>query len=72
MASRLLSQGQARSAVTRANLLLPFFGGRLFVRREDLLNPDLMSEVILLAAGLLVFAILLLIFLEAVTHPALV
>jgi hypothetical protein len=58
--------------VTRANLLLQFFGGRIFVRREDLLNPDLISEVILLAAGVLVFVILLLILVVAVTHPALV
>ena len=42
------------------------------MRREDLLNPDLMSEVILLAAGVLVFVILLLMLVEAVTHPALV
>ena len=42
------------------------------MRREDLLNSDLMSEVILLAAGVLVFVILLLILVEAVTHPALV
>jgi len=42
------------------------------VRREDLLNPDLMSEVILLAAGVLVFVILLLILVVALTHPALV
>jgi hypothetical protein len=43
-----------------------------FVRREDLLNPDLMSEVILLAAGVLLFVILLLIVVAAVTHPALI
>lgn len=42
------------------------------MRREDLLNPDLMSEVILLAAGVLVFVILLLILVVALTHPALV
>ena len=42
------------------------------MRREDLLNPDLISELILLAAGVLVFVILLLILVEAVTHPALV
>ena len=42
------------------------------MRREVLLNPDLMSELILLAAGVLGFVILLLILVEAVTHPALV
>ena len=42
------------------------------MRREDLLNPDLMSEVILLAAGVLLFVILLLMLVEAVTHPTLI
>ena len=42
------------------------------MRREDLLNPDLISELILLAAGVLVFVILLLIFVVAVTHPTLI
>jgi hypothetical protein len=55
--------------VTRANLLLQFFGGDL-VRREDLLKPDSMSEVILLVAGVLVFVILLLILVVAVTQPS--
>jgi hypothetical protein len=40
------------------------------VRREDLLKPDFMSEVILLVAGALVFAILLLILFLAVTQPS--
>jgi hypothetical protein len=33
----------------------------VFLRRADLLKPDVMSEVILLGAGALVFAILVLI-----------
>jgi hypothetical protein len=71
MASRLLSQDTGvQGAVTRADLRT--VGGQFFVRREDLLNPDLMSEVILLAAGVLVFVILLLILVVALTHPALV
>lgn len=37
------------------------------MRREDLLNPDLMSEVIVLAAGVLVFVIWLLILVAALT-----
>jgi len=40
------------------------------VRREDLLKPDSMSEVILLVAGVLVFVILLLILVVAVTQPS--
>jgi hypothetical protein len=45
----------------------------MFVRREDLPKPDLMSEVILLGFGALIFAILLLILVAALMHaPALV
>jgi hypothetical protein len=55
--------------VIRANLLLQLFGGDL-VRREDLLKPDSVSEVILLVAGVLVFVILLLILVVAVTQPS--
>ena len=40
------------------------------MRREDLLKPDSMSEVILLVAGVLVFVILLLILVVAVTQPS--
>ena len=44
-----------------------------FVRREDLLKPDLMSGVILLVFGALIFGILLLILVAAWTQaPALV
>ena len=39
-----------------------------FVRREDLLKPDLMSEVILLGFGALIFGILLLILVAAWTE----
>jgi hypothetical protein len=42
------------------------------VRREDLLKPDVMSEVILIGVGALIFVILLLILLAAWTQaPAL-
>jgi hypothetical protein len=40
------------------------------VRREDLLKPDSISEVILLVAGVLVFVILLLILVVALTQPS--
>ena len=42
--------------------------GGEFVRREDLLKPDVMSEVILLGFGALIFAILLLILVAAWTQ----
>ena len=38
------------------------------MRREDLLKPDLMSEVLLLGAGILVFVILLLILFLTLTQ----
>jgi hypothetical protein len=38
------------------------------VRREDLLKPDVMSEVILLGAGVLVCAILILILVVVLTQ----
>ena len=40
------------------------------MRREDLLKPDLMSEVILVGAGALVFAILIVILLVVLTASA--
>jgi hypothetical protein len=40
------------------------------VRRDDLLKPDVMSEVILLGAGALVFAILILILFVVLTKAA--
>jgi hypothetical protein len=40
------------------------------MRREDLLKPDSISEVILLVAGVLVFAILLLILMVALTQSS--
>jgi hypothetical protein len=39
-----------------------------FVRSEDLLKPDVMSEAILLGAGVLVFAILILLLVVALTQ----
>ena len=38
-----------------------------FLRRADLLKPDVMSEVILLGAGALLFAILVLILIVVLT-----
>jgi hypothetical protein len=40
------------------------------VRREELLKPDSISEVILLVAGVLIFVILLLILVVALTQPS--
>lgn len=40
------------------------------VRREDLLKPDAMSEVILLGAGALVFVILVLILVAVLTRSS--
>ena len=51
--------------MTRAHLPSRLSEG--FVRRADLLKPDVMSEVILLAAGALVFAILVLILVVVLT-----
>jgi hypothetical protein len=42
--------------------------GRVSVRREDLLKPDLICEVILLGAGAVLFMILLLILFAAITQ----
>ena len=41
-----------------------------FVRRDDLLKPDVMSEVILLGAGALVLTILILILFIVLTKAA--
>ncbi len=56
-------------AVTRAHLPrhLP---GRCSLRRDDLLKPDVMSEVILLGMGALVFAILILILIVVLTQAS--
>ena len=40
------------------------------MRRDDLLKPDVMSEVILLGAGALVFAILILILIVVLTQAS--
>jgi hypothetical protein len=40
------------------------------VRREDLLKPDLMSEILLLGAGILVFVILILILVLVLTRAS--
>jgi hypothetical protein len=55
--------------VTRANLPCNLSGG-YFVRREDLLKPDVMSEIILLGAGALIFVILMLILVVVLTESA--
>jgi hypothetical protein len=47
---------------------LPSSSRRVFLRRADLLKPDLISEVILLAAGALVFMILVLILIVVLTQ----
>jgi hypothetical protein len=57
-------------AVTRAHLPSKSLPGGAFVRRDDLLKPDVMSEVILLGAGVLVFAILILILVVALTQTS--
>jgi hypothetical protein len=50
--------------VTRAYLSLQFLWG-WFLRRDDLLKPDVMSEAILLGACALVFAVLILVVIVA-------
>ncbi len=40
------------------------------MRREDLLKPDVMSEIILLGAGALIFVILVLILIVVLTESA--
>jgi len=59
-----------REAVTRANLPFRFFAGSRFVRRQDLLKPDIVSELILLGAGTLIFLILILILVVALTQAS--
>jgi hypothetical protein len=54
-------------AVTRADLSYNFPWGPL-VRRHDLLKADVMSEVILVAIGAVLFAILVLVFITALTR----
>ena len=56
-------------AVTRAHLPL-HLPGRCFLRRDDLLKPDVMSEVIVLGMGALVFAILILILIVVLTQAS--
>jgi hypothetical protein len=55
--------------VTRVYLPLQTFK-EVFLRRADLLKPDVMSEVILLGAGALVFAILILILIVVLTQAS--
>jgi hypothetical protein len=56
-------------AVTRANLPFDLSRGG-FMRSQDLLKPDVMSEVILMGAGGLVFAILILILIVVLTQAS--
>jgi hypothetical protein len=51
--------------VTRTHL--PSSLSEVFLRRADLLKPDVMSEIILLGAGALVFAILILVLIVILT-----
>jgi hypothetical protein len=67
MASKLRLYFQARSG--DACLPPPSFR-EVFLRRADLLKPDVMSEVILLGAGALVFAILVLILIVVLTQAS--
>ena len=53
--------------MTRAHLPLQSFR-EVFLRRADLLKPDVMSEVILLGAGALVIVILILILVVVLTR----
>jgi hypothetical protein len=39
-----------------------------YMHREDLMNPDLLSEIVLLGSGALLFVFLLLIVLTAITR----
>ena len=59
---------QARSGDSCSPPLQSF--GRIFLRRADLLKPDVMSEVILIGAGALVFAILVLILIVVLTQAS--
>lgn len=45
------------------------FSGRCFLRRDEFLKPDAMSEVILLGAGALVLAVLMVILVVVLTKP---
>jgi hypothetical protein len=56
-------------AVTRAHLPLQSFR-EVFLRRADLLKPDVVSEVILIGAGALVLLILILILFVVLTHTS--
>jgi hypothetical protein len=59
--------------VERIGAYLPSSLSGGFLRRDDLLKPDVTSEVILLGAGALVFAILVLILIVVLTQaPALI
>jgi hypothetical protein len=55
--------------VTRAYLLLQI-PLEAALRRDDLLKPDVMSEAILLGAGVLVFTILILILIIVLTQAS--
>jgi hypothetical protein len=55
-------------AVTRAHL--PSSISEVFLRRADLLKPDVMSQVILLGAGALMVAILVLILIVVLTQAS--
>ena len=66
MASKMRFYVQARSGDSCSPPLQLFW--RLFLRRADLLKPDVMSEVILFGAGMLMFAILILILIIVLTQ----
>ncbi len=56
-------------AVTRVYLPLQSFREG-FLRRDDLLKPDVVSELILIGVGTLVFAILILILVAVLTQTS--
>jgi hypothetical protein len=64
----MLSYFEARSGDSCSPPLQSFEEGGL--RRDDFLKPDAMSEVILLGAGALVFAILILILIVVLTQAS--
>ena len=49
---------------------LPRQGERTDIRREDLMNPDLLSEIVMLGSAALIVLALLLMVAAALTQPA--
>jgi hypothetical protein len=68
VASKVRFYLQARSGYSV--LTSPPAFREVFLRRADLLKPDVISEVILLGAGALVFAILVMILIVVLTQTS--